>query len=155
LLKLLAEGDIEVAIGTVKWCQDQLRAIYGPQNLGRGTAHGPIPPTADFQASEEERAASVPPQEHSQQSTSRLFHLAQSPVQDQLAQPAMRSIVDVYVRHGNRRALDDLRANRKGLIAGLTLLRGDYDPSKVIAQCEDELAIIEAAFAMLDEAAAA
>ena len=28
-------------------------------------------------------------------------------------------------------------------------------PSKVIAQCEDELAIIEAALAVLDEAAAA
>ena len=146
-----------MAIGTVKWCQDQLRAIYGPlrQNLGRKTAHGPASSTADFQASEEERGVSIPPQEHSQQSTARVFHLGQSPVQDQLAQPAMRSIVDIYVRHGNRRALDDLRANRKGLIAGLTMLRGDYDPSKVIAQCEDELAIVEAGLAMLDDAAAA
>lgn len=146
-----------MAIGTVKWCQDQLRAIYGPlrQNLGRKTAHGPTLSTADFQASGEERGPSIPPQEHSQQSTARLFHLGQSPVQNQLAQPAMRSIVDIYVRHGNRRALDDLTANRKGLIAGLTMLRGDYDPSKVIAQCEDELAIVEAGLAMLDEAAAA
>jgi hypothetical protein len=70
-------------------------------------------------------------------------------------QPVMRNIVDTYVRHGNRRALDGLRAKRKGLIATLTMLRGDFDPSKVIAQCEDELALIEAGLATLDKPAAA
>ena len=68
-------------------------------------------------------------------------------------QPVMRNIVDTCVRCGNRRALDGLRANRKGLIAVLTMLRGD--PSKVVAQCEDELALIETGLATLDKAAAA
>jgi hypothetical protein len=67
-------------------------------------------------------------------------------------QPVMRNIVDTCVRCGNRRALDGLRANRKGLIAVLTMLR---DPSKVVAQCEDELALIETGLATLDKAAAA
>ena len=57
-------------------------------------------------------------------------------------QLVMRNIVDTYVRHGNRPALDGLRVNR-------------CDPSKVIAQCEDELALIEAGLATLDKAAAA
>ena len=70
-------------------------------------------------------------------------------------QLVMRNIVDTYVRHGNRPALDGLRVNRRGLIAGLTMLRGACDPSKVIAQCEDELALIEAGLATLDETAAA
>ena len=65
----------------------------------------------------------------------------------------MRNIVDTYVRDSNRRALDGLRANRKGLIAVLAMLRGD--PTKVVAQCEDELALIEAGLATLDETAAA
>jgi len=68
-------------------------------------------------------------------------------------QLVMRNIVDTCVRCGNRRALDGLRANRKDLIAVLTMLRGN--PSKVVAQCEDELALIEAGLATLDRAAAA
>jgi hypothetical protein len=68
-------------------------------------------------------------------------------------QLAMRNIVDTCVLCGNRRALDGLRANRKGLIAVLAMLRGD--PSKVVAQCEDELALIEAGLATLDKTAAA
>jgi hypothetical protein len=41
----------------------------------------------------------------------------------------------------------------EGLIAVLTMLRGD--PTKVVAQCEDELALTEAGLVTLDKAAAA
>jgi hypothetical protein len=74
-------------------------------------------------------------------------------VQSRRMQPAMRNIVDAYVRLGNRKALDDLRASRKSLIAGLKTLRGGYDPSKVVAQFADEIALIEAALAKLNKAA--
>ena len=63
-------------------------------------------------------------------------------------QLVMRNIADTCVRCGNRRALE----GRNGLIAVLSMLR---DPSKVVAQCEDELALIEASLATLDKAAAA
>jgi hypothetical protein len=68
-------------------------------------------------------------------------------------QPAIRSIVDIYVRLGNRKALDDLRASRERLIAGLKTLGGGYDPSKVIAQFADEIALIDAGLAKLNKAA--
>jgi hypothetical protein len=74
-------------------------------------------------------------------------------VQDQLMQPAIRSIVDIYVRLGNRKALDDLRASRERLIAGLKTLGGGYDPSMVIAQFADEIALIDAGLAKLNKAA--
>src|SRR6516164_11756430 len=81
------------------------------------------------------------------------FDSGHRPVQDWRMQLVMRNIVDTCVRCGNRRALDGLRANRKDLIAVLTMIRGN--PSKVVAQCEDELALIEAGLATLDRAAAA
>jgi hypothetical protein len=59
-------------------------------------------------------------------------------------QPAMRNIVDVYVRLGNREALNELRASRERLIVGLKKFSGSYDPSKVIAQFADDIALIEA-----------
>jgi hypothetical protein len=65
----------------------------------------------------------------------------------------MRNIVDAYVRLGNRKALDDLRASRERLIAGLKTLGGSYDPSKLIVQFADEIALIEAALAKLNKAA--
>jgi hypothetical protein len=70
-------------------------------------------------------------------------------------QPAIRSIVDTHVRYGNRTALDNLRAHRGRLIAGLRALTGPYDISKPIAQIEDEIAVIDAGLARLDSAAAA
>ena len=97
--------------------------------------------------------AAFPATKYPQQSTARFFDSGHRPVQDRRMQLVMRNIVDTCVRCGNRRALDGLRANRKGLIAVLTMLRGD--PSKVIAQCEDELALIETGLATLDKAAAA
>ena len=74
-------------------------------------------------------------------------------VQYRRMQPVMRNIVDIYVRLGNRQALDDLRASRERLIAGLKTLGGGYDPSKVIAQFADEIALIEAGLAKLNKAA--
>jgi hypothetical protein len=70
-------------------------------------------------------------------------------------EPAIRSIVDVHVRFRNRRALDELRAHRRKLIAELRLLAGGYDISKPIAQMQDEIAIIEAGLSKLSGAAAA
>jgi hypothetical protein len=69
-------------------------------------------------------------------------------------QPAIRNIVGTYVRFGNRKALGDLRASRERLLAGLKTLGGGYDPSKVIAQFEDDIAFIEAGLAKLNNATA-
>ena len=74
-------------------------------------------------------------------------------VQYRRMHPAMRNIVDAYVRLGNRKALDDLRASRERLIAGLKMLGGGYDSSKVVAQFADEIALIEAGLAKLNNAA--
>jgi len=68
---------------------------------------------------------------------------------------AIRGIVDVYVRYANRKALDELRAHRGRLVAGLKTLTGPYDVSRPIAELEDEIAIIEAGLAKLNGAAAA
>jgi hypothetical protein len=67
----------------------------------------------------------------------------------------MGSIVDMCVRYGNRRALDDLRAHRVRQIADLKKLTDNYDTSKPIAQKEDEIAVIGAGLAKLKPAAAA
>ena len=70
--------------------------------------------------------------------------------------PAIRTIVDVHVRYGNRRALEDLWAHRGRLLASLIrTLGGPYDVRKPIAQIEDEIAIIDAGLAKLKPAAAA
>ena len=71
--------------------------------------------------------------------------------------PAIRTIVDVHVRYGNRSALEDLRAHRGRLITGLKAFRRQrpYDTRKPIAQIEDEIAVIEAGLAKLKPAAAA
>ena len=70
-------------------------------------------------------------------------------------EPAIRSIVDAYVRLRNRKALDDLRAHRGRLTAELKSLPGAYDASKMIAQLDNEIAIIEAGLSLLNTAAAA
>ena len=66
--------------------------------------------------------------------------------------PAIRAIVDVHVRYGNRRALEELRAHRGRLVAGLRTLGGPYDTRKSIAQIEDEIAIIDAGLEKLKSA---
>ena len=56
----------------------------------------------------------------------------------------IQSIVDVYVRFGNRKGLDDLRAHRGGLIRDLwAVMRGPYDVSGAIAELENDIAVIE------------
>ena len=67
----------------------------------------------------------------------------------------IRSIVHEYVRLRDRKALDDLRAHRRRLIAELRLLSWGYDMSKPTAQLQDEIAIIDAGLAKLNTAAAA
>ena len=67
---------------------------------------------------------------------------------------AIRAIVDTYVRYGNRRAVEDLRAHRGRLLASLIrTLGGPYDFRNLIAQTENEIAVIEAGLAKLKPAA--
>jgi hypothetical protein len=68
---------------------------------------------------------------------------------------AISRIVDTYVRYGNRKALDEMRAHRGRLLVGLMALTGTYDVSGPMAQIEGEIAVIEAGLAKLDSAAAA
>ena len=83
-----------------------------------------------------------------------LFDSGPRPVQYRRMEP-IESIVAAYVRLRNRKALDDLRAHRGRLTAELKSLPGPYDASKVIAQLDNEIAIIEAALSLLNTAAAA
>ena len=69
---------------------------------------------------------------------------------------SIQSIVDVHVRYGNRKALDDLRAHRGGLIRDLwAVMSGPYDVSSAIAEIENDIVVIEAGIAKLNSAAAA
>jgi hypothetical protein len=70
-------------------------------------------------------------------------------------QPAIVSIVDTYARYGNRSALLELWSFRSNLKGKCETLAGGYDPSMVLGQLEDEMAIIEAGIAKLFTAAAA
>jgi hypothetical protein len=68
---------------------------------------------------------------------------------------ATRTIVDMHVRCGNRRALEDLRAHRGRLMDGLKAFgrQRPYDIRKPIAQIEDEIAVIDAGLGKLRPAA--
>jgi hypothetical protein len=58
---------------------------------------------------------------------------------------AMELIVQVYVRHQNRRALEDLRKHRQKLALELRArARSDYDLGTPIRQINEEIAVIEA-----------
>jgi hypothetical protein len=70
-------------------------------------------------------------------------------------EPAIRSIVDTYVRLGDRRRLDSARAHRDRLIASLRDLRVTDVASKLIVQLEDDIAVIDAGLAKLRPAVAA
>jgi hypothetical protein len=83
-----------------------------------------------------------------------LFDSEPRPVQYRRMEP-IESIVAAYVRLRNRKALDDLRAHWGRLTAELKSLPGPYDASKVIAQLDNEIAIIDAGLSLLDTAAAA
>lgn len=66
---------------------------------------------------------------------------------------AIELIVDGYVRLNNRRALDDLRMQRRKLAVDLKA-RTRFDFRPTIQQIEEDIAVIEAGLARLDGAAA-
>jgi hypothetical protein len=58
---------------------------------------------------------------------------------------AMEQIVQVHVRHLNRRALEDLRKHRQNLALELKVrARPGYDFCSPIRQINEEIAVIEA-----------
>jgi len=65
--------------------------------------------------------------------------------------PAIRDILHLHVRLGNHKALKALRANRKRLIVSLNAMALNYDTSKLVAQCRQEIVLIEAALAKFDQ----
>jgi hypothetical protein len=67
---------------------------------------------------------------------------------------AMELIVQVYVRHQNRRALDDLRKHQQKLALELRArARPGYDFSLPVRQINEEIAVIEAGLERLVAAA--
>ena len=64
-------------------------------------------------------------------------------------EPAIKGIVDTYVRLKNRRAIEDLLMHRRRLSTDLKGRKG-YDFSRPIAQIDQELAIILAALDKLE-----
>ena len=64
---------------------------------------------------------------------------------------AIELIVDGYVRLNDREALDDLRMQRRKLVADLNVSTG-IDPTRMIRQIEEDIVVIEAGLARLDEA---
>lgn len=66
---------------------------------------------------------------------------------------AIELIVDGYVRLNNRRALDDLRLQRRKLAVDLRARTG-FDFRTTVQQIEEDIAVIEAGLARLDGAAA-
>ena len=69
---------------------------------------------------------------------------------------AMQQIVQVYVRHQNRRALEDLRKHRQRLALDLRArARPGYDFGLPIRQINEELVVIEAGLDQLVIAAKA
>ncbi|MGR4928252.1 hypothetical protein [Bradyrhizobium canariense] len=65
---------------------------------------------------------------------------------------AIELIVDGYVRLNNRRALHDLRMQRRKLAVDLKA-RTDFDVRATVQQIEEDIIVIEAGLARLDEAA--
>jgi hypothetical protein len=69
---------------------------------------------------------------------------------------AMELIVQVYVRHQNRRALEDLRKPQQKLALELRArARPGYDFSLPVRQINEEIAVIEAGLEQLVAAAQA
>jgi hypothetical protein len=67
---------------------------------------------------------------------------------------AMELIVQVYVRHQNRRALEDLRKHQQKLALELRArARPGYDFSLPVRQINEEIAVIEAGLERLVAAA--
>jgi hypothetical protein len=68
---------------------------------------------------------------------------------------AIERIVGAYVKLGNRKALEDLKAHRCRLATELRSINGTLDLSSSIKLLEDEIAIIDAGLVRLNTAAAA
>jgi hypothetical protein len=64
-------------------------------------------------------------------------------------EPAIKRIVETYVRLKNRRAIEDLLIHRRRLAINLKAREG-YDLSRPLAQIEGEIAIILAALEQLE-----
>jgi hypothetical protein len=63
---------------------------------------------------------------------------------------AIEGIVDVFVKLGNRRALEELRMHRRRLAIDLKARAGgSYDFSRAINQVEEDLVAIEAGLEQL------
>lgn len=65
---------------------------------------------------------------------------------------AIELIVDGYVSLNDRRALDDLRMQRRKLAVDLKALTG-FDCRRTVQQIEEDIVVIEAGLARLDGAA--
>jgi hypothetical protein len=70
-------------------------------------------------------------------------------------EPAIASIVNVYVRGGNRRALQELWRTRSNLKIKILNLPGGYNPSALISTLNSEMIIIEAGIDKLSPSAVA
>jgi hypothetical protein len=64
-------------------------------------------------------------------------------------EPAIKRIVETYVRLGNRRAIEDLLIHRRRLAINLKARKG-YDFSRPLAQIDEDLEIILAALQQLE-----
>jgi hypothetical protein len=64
-------------------------------------------------------------------------------------EPAIKRIVETYVRLRNRRAIEDLLIHRRRLAINLKA-RLSYDFSRPLTQIEEEIAIIVAALERLE-----
>lgn len=64
-------------------------------------------------------------------------------------EPAIKKIVDTYVRLGNRRAIEDLLMHRRRLSIDLRG-RSGYDFSRPIQQIDEEIRIIATALQAFD-----
>lgn len=65
---------------------------------------------------------------------------------------AIGLIVDGYVSLKDRKALDELRIQRRKLIADLDVCSTGIDCTSTIQQIEEDIAVIEAGLARLDDA---
>jgi hypothetical protein len=64
-------------------------------------------------------------------------------------EPAIKRIVETYVRLRNRGAIEDLLIHRRRLVVNLRARLG-YDVSRPLAQIEEEIRIILAALEQLE-----
>jgi hypothetical protein len=70
-------------------------------------------------------------------------------------EPAITSIVNTYVRVGNRRALQELWRVWSNLRVKMLELPSGYDPGQLVAKLNSEMTIIEAGIDKLSPTAVA